>query len=213
MFDLLHQTREEYGAMSLLESEVDPDPIEQFKRWFAEYAQLEPKTSNAMLLSTVDEQNHPDSRVVLLKELTRGEFIFYSHYTSAKGKQMDGNPWVALNFYWSQNMRQIRVRGKIHRLSAKHSDEYFYSRPIESQLGAIASEQSQIIPNQKALLDEYQRVCTEYEHKKITRPASWGGYAVVPEQIEFWQGRNNRLHDRILYTRKETQWKMDRLAP
>ncbi len=209
----LPQTREEYGAVALLEADMNPDPFEQFKHWFDQNAQLEPKTYNAMVLSTVDQHHHSDSRVVLLKELAAGEFVFYTHYDSEKGMQMESNPHVSLNFYWSYQARQIRVRGLVHRVSSEQSDEYFYSRPRESQLSSIASSQSSVIANREELDATYQRVCEEYNSKKIVRPESWGGYAVVPSQIEFWQGRDSRLHDRIQYTRNEDQWHMQRLAP
>ena len=211
--DELSNTREEYGTASLLESDMNPDPIEQFKNWFDLHAQTEPTTYNAMVLSTVDECNHPDSRVVLLKELTAGEFVFYTHYTSTKGLQIDANPFVALNFYWPQHARQVRVRGKVHHVSPEQSDEYFHSRPLDSQFSSIASPQSKVIANQEALIASFQRVCTEHQHSTPTRPESWGGYAVVPSQIEFWQGRDNRLHDRIQYRRHDNQWHMQRLAP
>ena len=139
--ELLH-VREEYGQASLLESDMHPDPFEQFKNWVEAYAILDPKNCNAMVLSTIDHHNYPDSRVVLLKELRNGEFIFYTHYTSTKGLQIEANPHVALNFFWSLSYQQIRIRGKAHRVSAEQSDEYFYSRPLESQLSSIASDQS-----------------------------------------------------------------------
>lgn len=209
----LAQTREEYGSVSLLESDMDPNPIEQFKRWFDRFAQSEPTTYNAMVLSTVDQDNQPDSRVVLLKELSDEGFVFYTHYNSAKGLQMENNPLVALNFYWSQPAQQVRVRGKVHRVSAEQSDAYFYSRPLDSQFSSIASHQSQIIPSQEALIAAYQRVRAEHANADLPRPESWGGYAVVPSQIEFWQGRDNRLHDRIQYIRQDGKWTMCRLAP
>lgn len=212
--ETLAQTREEYGSVSLLESDMDPNPIEQFKRWFDYFAQTEPTTYNAMVLSTVDQDNQPDSRVVLLKELSDEGFVFYTHYNSAKGLQMENNPFVALNFYWSQSAQQVRVRGKVHRVRAEQSDAYFCSRPLDSQFGSIASHQSQIIPNQEALIAAYQHVRAVHANEEVlSRPESWGGYAVVPSQIEFWQGRDNRLHDRIQYIKRNRLWTMCRLAP
>lgn len=209
----LSQTREEYGEVALFEADMHPNPFEQFKDWFDQNARMDPKTCNAMVLSTVDQSNHPDSRIVLLKELMEGEFVFYSHYTSEKGLQISSNPQVALNFYWSNQSRQVRIRGWVHRISAAHSDEYFYSRPRASQLSGIASPQSTVLANREELDAAYQRVCAEYSDKDIVRPKSWGGYAVVPSQIEFWQGRNSRLHDRIRYTKNGDHWQMQRLAP
>lgn len=211
--DSLSQTREEYGNTALLESELCPDPFEQFKVWYDQHAQTEPNTHNAMVLSTVDEHNHPDSRVVLLKELKDGQFVFYTQYTSNKGQQMAGNAFVALNFYWSYQARQVRVRGQVLRLNTIQSDEYFHTRPRESQLASIASHQSTPILDRDTLEAMYQDAVTEYHNQMIPRPEFWGGYAVVPSQIEFWQGRDNRLHDRIIYTRYEEQWQIQRLAP
>lgn len=210
----LAQTREEYGESALLESQMHPNPIEQFILWFEQYAQTEPSTCNAMVLSTVDADNHPDSRVVLLKELKDGEFVFYTNYNSVKGVQMHNNPFVALNFYWPHQVRQVRVRGTVRQVSAAESDEYFYSRPIESQLSSIASHQSAIVDSREALHAAYQKLLADYTHTHdILRPETWGGYTVTPHQIEFWQGRNNRLHDRIQYTHHENHWTMCRLAP
>lgn len=211
--DTLAQTREEYGSAVLLETGMNPNPLEQFKYWFESYAQTEPPTYNAMVLSTVDPDNQPDSRIVLLKELTEEGFVFYTHYNSAKGLQIAHNPMVALNFYWSQTMQQIRVRGVVHKVSEEQSDEYFYSRPLDSQFSSIASHQSQIIPNQQALIDAFLHIRSEAKNGPLMRPESWGGYVVVPSQIEFWQGRDNRLHDRIQYLKQEGQWIMRRLAP
>ena len=210
----LSQTREEYGELSLLEADMHPNPIEQFTFWFEQYTQLEPATCNAMVLSTVDADNHPDSRVVLLKELKDGEFVFYTNYHSTKGLQMQHNPFVALNFYWPQQVRQVRVLGTVRHVSAAHSDDYFYSRPIESQLSSIASHQSSVVDSRETLHAAYQDLLTEYQHSQhIVRPETWGGYAVNPHKIEFWQGRDNRLHDRIQYIYQDKNWMMQRLAP
>ncbi|MCR9191105.1 MAG: pyridoxamine 5'-phosphate oxidase [Gammaproteobacteria bacterium] len=210
----LSQTREEYGALALLETNMHSDPIEQFKRWFDDYAQSGSTTHNAMVLSSIDEEQHPDSRVVLLKGLENGEFIFFTHYRSVKGLQIEANPFVALNFYWAHQARQVRVRGIVHRIDVALSDQYFHSRPLESQLSSMALEQSMEISGRDALEDAYHQVFEKYaDSKTVVRPESWGGYAVVPNQIEFWQGRDNRLHDRIQYIRHEEKWRMQRLAP
>jgi len=209
----LPHIREEYGDLPLLEKDIHADPFEQFKRWFEAHLQTNSKTANAMVLSTVDANNHPDSRIVLLKELDKNEFIFYTQYTSVKGLQMEQNPFVALDFYWPHQVRQVRVRGVVHKISAELSDEYFYSRPLESQLSSIASLQSAELSGREALEAAYQKVCRAHQDNPIVRPDDWGGYAVVPNQIEFWQGRDNRLHDRIQYVRHEKQWCISRLAP
>lgn len=211
--DNLPHIREEYGDSPLLEQHTHDDPIEQFKHWFADHLQTDSKTQNTMVLSTVDEHHHPDSRIVLLKELDKGEFIFYTQYNGVKGLQMEKNPFVALNFYWPHPMRQVRVRGEVYKLSTKLSDEYFYSRPLESQLSSIASFQSKCLSGREELEVAYQQVCQEYADKPVVRPQNWGGYAVVPSQIEFWQGRDNRLHDRIQYLRQANTWCRTRLSP
>lgn len=211
--DQLSHTREEYGNVPLQEATMHIDPIEQFKEWFDQYAKYYPQTSNAMVLSTVDHQNHPDSRVVLLKELDKDTFVFYTQYNGVKGLQMETNPFVALNFYWPQLARQVRVRGKVHRVSIDASNKYFDSRPRESQLSAIASSQSMEISGREQLEERYQQLQVDYADKPIARPESWGGFAVVPHQIEFWQGRDNRLHDRIQYLRQNGIWRRCRLAP
>ncbi len=210
--DLAH-TREDYGDVVLLETQMHADPLMQFAEWFAAYSALNPQTANAMVLSTVDSQNHPDSRVVLLKELDKNQFIFYTQYNGAKGLQMEMNPFVALNFYWSQQARQVRVRGVVHRISAIESDKYFVSRPRESQLSAMTSSQSMELSGRSELEQAYLQLDSAYAGKPIPRPECWGGYAVVPDQIEFWQGRNNRLHDRIQYSRQGDTWRRCRLAP
>lgn len=209
----LADTREEYGDTPLLESQMHADPLMQFAEWFAAYSALNPQTANAMVLSTVDSHHHPDSRVVLLKELDKDQFIFYTQYNGVKGLQMEMNPFVALNFYWPQQARQVRVRGAVHRISAIESDKYFASRPRESQLSAMTASQSMELRGRTELEQAYLQRDSAYAGKPIPRPEYWGGYAVVPDQIEFWQGRNNRLHDRIQYSRQGDSWRRCRLAP
>lgn len=211
--DRLPHTREEYGEVVLSEEHMHADPMQQFSEWFIAYAELNLGTANAMVLSTVDADHYPDSRVVLLKELDKDQFIFYTQYTSVKGLQMELNPFVALNFHWPQQARQVRVRGKVQRITAVESDVYFASRPRESQLGAVASSQSKEISGRQELEQAYLSYEKLFAGKSISRPESWGGYAVTPHQIEFWQGRNNRLHDRIQYSREGDIWRRCRLAP
>ena len=204
---------QEYGSVALLETEVDSDPIKQFTVWFEQHAKLVQETPNAMVLSTVDAQGLPDSRVVLLKGLDKGKFVFYTNYYSTKGLQLECNPHAALNFFWPELMRQVRVRGIVSLVSEEQADEYFSSRPFMSQLSAIVSKQSQEISSRDQLLADLDGVVTMYSGKSVARPKYWGGYELTPQEIEFWQGRDDRLHDRIHYCYKNNAWCLRRLAP
>lgn len=205
--------RREYGNLSLSEEEAALCPIEQFERWFAEVVKTEKSDPTAMVLSTVDELGHPDSRVVLLKEAKDGAFIFYTNYQSTKSMQIRANPYVALNFYWPEMARQVRIRGRIKQISKEKSDAYFSSRPKMSQLSAISSPQSKEITGRAELEHTLNELITQYQQALVVRPEHWGGYEVIPDEIEFWQGRDNRLHDRIHYFRQEGKWIHRRLAP
>ncbi len=209
----LSNIRQNYGELELLEKDLATDPIIQFTLWFQEHTQLVKDTPNAMVLSTVDQHGWPDSRVVLLKGLDKEQFVFYTNYYSAKGLQLDANPHAALNFYWPENMRQVRVRGKVTKVSEKQADDYFHSRPVPSQFSTIASPQSQEISSRDKLFADLDKVVKMYAGKEIVRPKHWGGYALTPQEIEFWQGRDNRLHDRIQYYYKNDTWCFRRLAP
>ena len=205
--------RREYGRLSLSDESVPDSPITQFERWFSEVLQTEKSDPTAMVLSTVDAQGRPDSRVVLLKGLEKGSFVFYTNYTSVKAKQIEKSPYAALNFYWPQMARQVRVRGAVQQVSKAQSDAYFSSRPIGSQLSAVASPQSCKVKNRAELEARLNALITENQQRAIVRPDYWGGYQIVPEEFEFWQGRDNRLHDRIQYYLKDKQWMYHRLAP
>lgn len=205
--------RREYGGLALNEETVQQCPITQFKRWFEEVLLTEISDPTAMVLSTVDQTGHPDSRVLLLKGLEDDAFIFYTNYQSTKGLQLRQMPYAALNFYWPQMARQVRVRGRIKRVSAAQSDVYFASRPVASQISAIASAQSREIADRKSLEDRVNTLNLKYEQKAIARPRFWGGYMLLPEEMEFWQGRDNRLSDRIYYCKKKGKWTHCRLAP
>lgn len=207
------EIRREYGHLSLSLETAKACPIEQFENWFAEVVNTEKSDPTAMVLSTVDAAGHPDSRVVLLKEIEHGSFIFFTNYDSAKAVQINQHPYVALNFYWPEMARQVRVRGRVKQTSHVKSDAYFSSRPTLSQLSAMASPQSQEIENRTILEEKLNALITEYQQKPIVRPRHWGGYAVIPEEIEFWQGRDNRLHDRIHYSMDHGTWKCRCLAP
>ena len=169
--------------------------------------------STAMVLSTVDAEGRPDSRMVLLKGLESDAFVFYTNYNSPKSLEIQATPTVCLNFYWPKMVRQVRIRGLVHRVSDQQSDAYFSSRPRLSQLSAIASSQSSVIENREILEQRWHALEQLYRDKPIPRPTFWGGFAVTPWEMEFWQGRSNRLHDRIRYTRTGDRWHMCRLAP
>ena len=210
--DLLN-IRQEYGELDFLEKDLAPDPITQFEDWFKQYSLVAKYIPNSMVLSTVDSDGWPDSRVVLLKGLDKDQFVFYTNYYSAKGLQLAANPHAALNFYWFEQMRQIRVRGTVAKVSEEQADEYFHSRPLLSQFSTIASKQSQEVSSREALFADFDKVVKMYGGKEAPRPKDWGGYALKPLEVEFWQGRDNRLHDRIQYYYKDDIWCFRRLAP
>jgi pyridoxamine 5'-phosphate oxidase len=206
--------RKEYSKASLDVNSVSPDPILQFYQWFNEAVTAEVPEPNAMALATVNEQGRPSSRIILLKGVENNKFVFYTNYQSQKGKELDGNPACALTFFWPHLERQVRIEGIVSRIDERRSTEYFQSRPRSSQIGAWASPQSSVIQN-RALLDERT---SQLEAKflgvdKLPKPNQWGGYEVDPFMIEFWQGRPSRLHDRILYSKTDDVWKINRLAP
>jgi pyridoxamine 5'-phosphate oxidase len=212
-FRSLADIRREYGELCMNEANVLVDPIEQFKLWFEDVLQHEKNDPTAMVLSTADEQGHPDSRVVLLKGITKGHFVFFTNYQSAKGKQISYTPFVALNFYWPQMARQIRIRGTIAKVSDLESDHYFATRPITSQCSALISPQSNVVPSRASLEQALNDLIEKHDQYPLTRPTYWGGYSVAPTELEFWQGRDNRLHDRIHYYQQNKIWHHRRLAP
>ncbi|MDO4225560.1 MAG: pyridoxamine 5'-phosphate oxidase [Bergeyella zoohelcum] len=211
----LHDKRQVYQKFQLLESEIKENPMEQFRNWFIEAEESgtisEP---NAMAISTVEEDGCPRTRMVLLKAYNWEGFIFYTNYESRKGKALDKNPKIGLHFFWPSLERQVVIKANVERLAENLSDGYFASRPRGSQLGAIVSPQSQIVEDKSYLENKLQELEKEYEGKEIPRPKNWGGYIAKPYEIEFWQGRPNRLHDRILYSlTDEYDWEINRLAP
>lgn len=211
--DSFSTIRREYGTRALSEKNVLPDPVAQFKVWFDEVVsdEIEP---TAMTIATVDSTGMPDARIVLLKGVDdAGHFIFFTHYDSAKGSEITQNNKVALNFFWSKWVRQVKIRGIIQKVSSEVSDNYFASRPWLSQLSATASHQSQVIASREILEQRILKLQTEYSNEKIPRPKQWGGYAVIPIEVEFWQGRDNRLHDRVRYRKENEQWIIERLSP
>lgn len=213
MLSEIHGLRKEYRQASLNESDLLADPFLQFKHWFEQALSAQLPEPNAMILSTVSASGAPSSRTVLLKELDPQGFVFFSNYASRKGREVDANPQVCLLFYWPELERQIRIEGPIEKIAAADSDAYFASRPRGSQLGAWASMQSACLNSREELEQVLQRLEQEYVGKDIPRPPHWGGYRVVPEAVEFWQGRPSRLHDRLLYRLLGQTWSISRLSP
>ncbi|MGB3208917.1 MAG: pyridoxamine 5'-phosphate oxidase [Crinalium sp.] len=206
--------RKDYTKSGLLETDVDPNPFKQFKKWFDQALTAQLPEPNAMTLATVSQDGKPRSRIVLLKNFNQQGFVFYTNYNSQKGQELAENPWGALIFWWAELERQVRIEGSVEKVAESESDEYFYSRPVGSQLGAWASQQSQVIDNREVLEHQLQELEQIYQNQTIPRPPHWGGYRIVPQAIEFWQGRTNRLHDRLYYSLQEDQtWIIKRLSP
>jgi pyridoxamine 5'-phosphate oxidase len=204
--------RKDYQLKSLSELEVNNNPFSQFSSWWDEAVQSEIDEVNAMTLSTITNEGRPSSRIVLLKGFDAKGFVFFSNYNSSKAQQISSNSHVSLLFFWKELERQIRIDGVCCKVSAEESDAYFHSRPIGSRLGAWASPQSEKIKDREVLVQRLASVTQEFG-LEVPRPPHWGGYQVVPTRIEFWQGRSNRLHDRILYEQQELSWQISRLAP
>jgi pyridoxamine 5'-phosphate oxidase len=205
--------RKDYGQASLSEEEVADDPLVQFTRWFEEALKAEVNEPNAMGVSTVGADGRPSSRIVLVKQFDERGFTWYTNYDSDKGQQLGAHPFAALLFFWSELERQVRIEGRVERTAAEESDQYFNSRPLKSRLSAIASHQSAPIASRAELEQNYEAVARQYGEEP-RRPGNWGGFRLVPERIEFWQGRRSRFHDRIVYTRQEDgRWTRQRLQP
>jgi len=205
--------RQDYRLHSLNEGEVAADAIEQFTRWWNDAINSEISEVNAMTLATSTKDGKPSARIVLLKGYDEKGFVFYTNYESQKGIELAQNPHAALVFFWKEIERQVRIEGMVEKNSAAESDAYFFSRPEGSRIGAWASPQSTIIETRELLETNVRHYTAEFKNS-IPRPPHWGGYRVMPLKIEFWQGRSNRLHDRILYTKTtEGSWKAERLAP
>jgi pyridoxamine 5'-phosphate oxidase len=211
--DRVAALRKDYGQDSLNESDVAADPFEQFNAWFEQALAAEVNEPNAMSVATVDAEGRPSSRIVLIKQFDRRGFTWYTNYDSQKGRELAANPHAALLFFWSELERQIRVEGVVERTSAEESDKYFHSRPLKSRLAAIASAQSAPIANRAALEQNYDAVAAQ-NGETPRRPENWGGFRLVPQRIEFWQGRRSRFHDRIVYTlQADGSWTRQRLQP
>ena len=207
--------RKSYDKGSLLETDISENPLELFQRWFFEVDQHFPQDeTNAMTLSTLGEDGFPKGRVVLLKKYTHEGFIFYTNYESEKGKAIVAHPKVSLSFHWAGAERQVIIKGNAEKIATNLSDGYFESRPRGSQLGAHASLQSTVVSNREVLENQLKTLEEKFENKSIPRPEFWGGFIVKPIEIEFWQGRANRLHDRIRYQlQSDLNWKIERLSP
>jgi pyridoxamine 5'-phosphate oxidase len=210
----ISEIRKEYTQAELDISHVMKNPVEQFQQWFHEALEAKVIEPNAMTLSTVKDNNQPSARIVLLKGVEEGQFIFFTNYQSDKGIELEKNPSCSLTFFWAELERQVRIEGIARRISPEKSDLYFKSRPRGSQIGAWSSPQSAVISDRNILHERVKLMEMKFEGQEILpKPQQWGGYAVEPFLIEFWQGRPSRLHDRIEFIKDDSQWKVHRLAP
>ena len=204
--------REDFNSYKIDFKNLREHPLSLFDKWI-EQALNENNEANAFVLSTVSNKNIPSSRVLLLRDFDKNGFTFFTNYNSIKSNEIENNNYVALNFYWPEFQRQVRIVGKAEKISNLDSDKYFSSRPRESQIGALVSEQSAVIPLDTAFANKMENMANKFKGKKVERPLNWGGYRVAPISIEFWQGRPSRLHDRVRYALDKGKWKLDRLSP
>jgi len=211
--DSLANMRKDYQLQKLSEESVDDSPFQQFSVWWKEAVEAKIEEVNAMVLATASADGTPAARMVLMKAFNENGFVFFSNYNSNKGKQLQENARACLVFFWKELERQVRITGTVSKTSSKESDDYFHIRPEESKIGAWASPQSRVIKSREWLEENEKQFHKRFDKEKITRPENWGGYRVMPVVIEFWQGRANRLHDRIQYSLQNDKWIIERLAP
>ncbi len=210
---MLHKIRKNYQLSMLTEESASENPFIQFESWLKEALSSDEPEPTAMVISTVDSNLQPHSRVVLLKEFTPDGLVFFTNYVGNKGQQLENNPRVSALFFWATMERQVRITGTVQKIPTEQSDIYFHSRPLDSQLGAWVSEQSHVIPSPEYLAQRFELFQQQFG-ENIPRPAHWGGYLILPNSFEFWQGRPNRLHDRLFYSLDDAGvWKRERLAP
>jgi pyridoxamine 5'-phosphate oxidase len=209
----ISELRLSYTRAALHESTADPDGVRQFASWFDQALAADVPEPNAMALATADERGIPNLRMVLLKSFDARGFVFYTNYASRKGRELESNPHAALLFHWPELERQVRINGIVSRVSEEESDAYFSSRPRGHQIGAWASDQSAVVPDRDAVDGNALAAAARFSDVPIPRPPHWGGYLVRPEVVEFWQGRENRLHDRLEYLRADGGWRIQRLSP
>lgn len=209
----IHKIRSEYIKSALNEKDMNGDPIQQFIHWFNEALHADVIEPSSMTVATANSAGRPSARTVLLKNIDERGFVFYTNYDSQKGKDISENNQVSILFFWPELERQVRIEGLAEKLSRQESEAYFHSRPIGSQIGAITSPQSAVIESREFLDCRNKELEAEYKDKEIPMPAHWGGYLIVPHRIEFWQGGASRLHDRLVYTCLNEEWKLERLAP
>jgi len=205
--------REEFKKGSLTKQSIDANPLVQFEKWLNDAINATLPEPTAMILSTADKNAKPSSRTVLLKGVDDGGFVFFTNYQSRKGKQLNENPQAAITFFWNELERQVNITGEVQRVSENNSDEYFQSRPRKSRLGAWASSQSEELINREELMANFAKYTLQYAGRDVPRPSHWGGFRLIPDRVEFWQGRPSRLHDRIEYQYHGGQWKIRRLSP
>lgn len=211
--DFVSQLRKEYTRAGLSEADIHRNPIEQFRRWFEEAQAANLHEPNATTVATATAEGRPSARTVLLKGFDERGFVFYTNYEGRKSRELEDNPRAALLFYWGELERQVRIEGRVERIAVAESDAYFAGRPRGSQLGAWASVQSRPVADRTALETRLREVEDRFGEGEVPRPPFWGGYRVEPEAIEFWQGRENRLHDRLVYRRSGGEWRIERLQP
>jgi pyridoxamine 5'-phosphate oxidase len=209
----INSLRHDFTKQTLDIKDVHADPILQFEKWFKEAVDSKVNEPNAMSISTVSTEGKPSSRIVLLRNFNKNGFIFYTNYNSKKGTDISKNPYAALLFFWPELERQVRIEGILKKQSPEESSAYFNSRPRGSKLGAWTSEQSKPIADRNVLDKAYEEISKKFPTDEVPRPTYWGGYVLTPECFEFWQGRESRLHDRILYTQEDKNWKIERLSP